>query len=111
MTNKFNYTTKNHEQTKLLEEKIKLLEDSNCFGVTSGKPEFNVEYINGVVVLRPSSPDTAVFFNDVYKKNTDFKITNVFSTEKEHITEFSLKETDYKYISDLKNYIKDILET
>jgi len=100
---KFYYITENHEQTKLLEERIKSLEDFGCFGVISGRPEWDVGYMSNVdvVVLRPRSPDTEVFFENVYKKKGDFKIKNVSFTKREQIVEFSLDGTNYKYISPL----------
>jgi len=94
---KFNYITKNHEQTKLLEEKIKLLEDSNCFGVLCGNHEFDVQCLNSVntILLKPVYSDTKVYISNIYNKDIDFKITNVSFLDKE--VEFSLKGTEFEY--------------
>jgi hypothetical protein len=95
---KFNYITKNHEQTKLLEEKIKLLEDSGCFSVLCGSHEFNVQYLSGTdntILLEPVNPNTEVLLGNIYKKDIGFKIANVSFSDKE--AEFSIKGVEFKY--------------
>jgi len=72
MTNKYIYTSKNSLETKGLEDKIKILEESSCFEVTSGPHEFIVKNENGIVVLEPGSPDAPFFVGLLY---TESKLT------------------------------------
>ena len=96
------YKTRSSEETKLLEEKIGLLEDSHCFGRISGPPSFGVEHIEGVVTIMPTDPQTCVYIEHFYENiDIDFDIDHVELLKEENVVDFRIDNTNYKYVSKL----------
>jgi len=103
MTSKYTYISNSSPETKILEDKIKILEESalcGAFGVTGGPNDFTVKHDEvGRIVLEPkvSNTEFVVSIPHIGSKYKDtFKITNFDHEREKNTLDFEIEGICYR---------------